>query len=152
MNAYNKALANGKQQIALAKEFNTLYPSAICSYTYFYDNTGRRVITCQTKLYERYVLAMEIRGITFDHGYDRIHSTGPSHILLTEIAAFQGRMMIHGQSWQISEDKWNELYRNHGNYSAIGIDLVTNQPTPGFRQWWATEVERASTGESRGGE
>ena len=139
---YNKALKHATKTIPYAKEFATLYPGLVTSFTHYTGEYGASFFNADIGLYGRYILKMDVK-VTFDKTRTKIVNYAEPEFSFVEVAkvgtAANGNLTIEyntSSARHFGLKEWKEIVKNNGDFSVLGIKIVTDKPFPGFENFW----------------
>ena len=135
--SYGLALAEARQTIPFAAQFDALFPDCIAVLERYTGQTGPTELNMATSLHERYVFSMEIL-VTLDKTRRRVIKHGQPIFQIVEIEEIDGRSILYDSSFQkgFSLDQWKILVDSNGDFKSIGIELEQNSSIPGFADMW----------------
>lgn len=144
---YSKALEHGLATVPAAREFQELFPGAHNSYAYYAGVKNTPELQCQTLLYGRYELTLQIE-VKFDGERAKVISYGEPRFFLKEVQSVtplsDGRFYISAGELQFrfGPQEWQKVYDAHGDFSVLGVKLVKDKPVPNLEGWWKQEGEK----------
>ncbi len=119
-------------------EFFLLFPGAEVNYRYFAmpDEPGLDVAV---DLHERYELTLQL-PVHFDPERRKVIGYGEPHFLISEVQSVSTNTSGIAETTynpdgerHFGSNEWHTLVERHGDFSAIGYALRTNQPVAGFK-------------------
>jgi hypothetical protein len=158
---YDAALRNATNSVQYAQEFSHLFPGSRAYFGYYNGLVGPSKLNMETLLFDRYQLSMQV-PVTFDRPRRTIKSFGAPEFLLNEVTEVtqirkEGRwpdgsrsiatnLSLRGRSMRnFGAREWKKIVEAGGDFSLIGITLLTNSPAPGFedlRKNWEMRMSR----------
>jgi hypothetical protein len=144
---YSKALDHGLATIPVARQFQELFPGSHNSYAYYAGVKNTPELQCQTLLYGRYELTLQIE-VKFDDQRTKVVSYGDPAFSLEEIESVtffdDGRVGIRNGDLhhRFGAKEWGQVYQAHGEFSALGLKPVKDKPVPNLEAWWKKEGEK----------
>lgn len=142
--SYDALLQAGKKRSEVPLQFEELYgPQAVRSGIGGASSSTHEAVSlwsvthCESRYQISFEANMNVDGA-------RILSSEPGTLQINEITAVtdhgQGRIETsYGRHWTITAAQWADVYRAHGDFSVIGIDLRKNQPVPDFSLYTSAE-------------
>lgn len=143
---YSKALDEGLANIPAARQFQELFPGAHNSFAYYAGVKNTPELQCQTLLYVRYELILQIE-VKFNDQRTKVISYGEPKFSLTEIEkvtpSADGSTDIRSGHLQLrfGPQEWQKIYNAHGDFSALG-KLAKDKPVPNLEKWWKKEGQK----------
>lgn len=144
---YSKALDHGLTTIPVARQFQELYPGSHNSYAHYAGVENTPELQCQTLLYGRYELTLQIE-VKFDDQRVKVISFGEPRFFLKEVQSVtplsDGRFYISAGELQMrfGAREWEKIFNAHGDVSVLGVKLVKDKPIPNLEAWWKKEGEK----------
>lgn len=114
-------------------DFVRLFPEAHVNYRYF-KNGDEPGFNVTAVLYGRYELTMQL-PVDFDQSRRHVVGYGEPNFYLLEVKSVSRDGVISFNSRDQKTFRgagWQKIVKAHGDFRAIGYDMVTNQPVPGF--------------------
>jgi len=82
----------------------------------------------------RYILSYQ-SSVIVDYRKDTIkQSVGDPTFYLKEVASYKDGTEIYGEQWRFGAKEWQQVATANGDFTATGIILKKNAPTPGFEE------------------
>jgi hypothetical protein len=144
---YSRALEHGLTTIPAARQFQELFPNSRNSYAYYWGVKHAPELQCQTILYSRYELTLQIQ-VKFDGQRSKVISFGEPVFLLKEIKGVTllngGRADIRSGDLQnhFGAIEWKKVYQARGDFSILGLKLVRDNPVANLDTWWNQESRK----------
>ncbi len=144
---YNQALDHALATVPAAHQFQELFPGALNGFTYYTGTAGHPGLYCETSLYDRYQLKLDME-VGFDESRARVKSYGEPTVYLTEYRSIKleaggGAYIEHGPLYRrLKAGEWQRLYEAHGDFSVLGVELVKDRPVPNFKEYWELQRQR----------
>ncbi|MDA0766327.1 MAG: hypothetical protein O3A92_05835 [Verrucomicrobia bacterium] len=130
---------NGSISMPIAKEFADVFPNAFHWIGYYNGTKGDPRWNSQVGVHDRYVLSMEFE-IEFDPTRTTPTRKGPPKFLLLEVSEIDetigGGASVGYTQNQIAFgiDEWSRLRDSGGDLSALGFEVIRDQPIVGFEK------------------
>ena len=137
---HDKAFEDGLSRIPYVVDFKETFPDARHFITHYSGYYGKPIWNSEVALYGHYQLTMQIQ-IEFDVSRTSIKNYGDPAFVLVEVAkigkASNGNLLIEyngNNERRFGLTKWNEIVKNDGDLSILGINLRKNEPITGFEK------------------
>lgn len=128
------------ETVPLAAEFRTLFPDARAFISYYSGHFGSPTLSWQAGLHDRYIVVMKVQ-IDVDRLRGRVtRATGAPTFFVTEVTGVgdlpSGQTVITygGVDLSFGVDEWGQLVASDGDLAALGIEVVEDNPVPGFER------------------
>ena len=123
------------QNVPEIRQFKELYPSA--SGNVFLYGDGKAGFQAEGYLHNRYVINAALQ---FDYNAN-YKITAITNIMFSIIEVAEvvkspgsGAKVTYGESLQVGPKQWNLLYLARGDFSVLGMKIITNAPISGFNE------------------
>ena len=141
---YDELLATGLDRIPVVREFCGLYPDAehIVGKA-LRDIDGWQIVyewISRSPMYERYVVWLVV-AISIDPDGSLSELTKPEVYVVEISEIIRSRNEYRGPSWkfgwaELEDGEWEQLVESGGDYSAIGLELITDAPVERFTEFY----------------
>ena len=145
---YKETIRNGMKTVPHVREIMSMFPNApIDNFITEYGFDKNAPVTWKTVayIYGRYEFGYQV-NVMIDYKENRITETsGVEHFYLWEVAtvskptpdgAVSGTYVSDSKNRGVfGERDWNKIVAANGDFSVIGIHLITNSPVPGFNDY-----------------
>ena len=123
------------QNVREIRRFNELYPSN--SGNVFLYGNGKGDFQAERYLHNRYVINAALQ-FDYDSGYK---ITAVTNVIFSVVEVIEvskpvgsGVKVTYGESLQLGTKEWSLLYAARGDFSVLGMKIITNAPIPGFNE------------------
>lgn len=136
------AILHGIETIPHARQFHGLYPKAYWSISRFGGKPGDQSMRAQILLYDRHYFTLRMK-VDIDPRLPKIIAHSEPSFIFEEVSvadiAHNGNYHFSynsGNGHTLTEKQWLQLVTANGDFSAIGITVITNQPLKLLRKHW----------------
>jgi hypothetical protein len=142
---YEQALKHGLATIPTARQFQELFPDSRNYYSYYRPGAGSPILNCETTLFDRYWLTLQI-PVVFDKTRAKVVSWGDPALFLNEYTSVTRNERFHieedGLHRRFGLPEWQKLSTARGDFGAIGVELTRDKPVPNFAAYWADQKSK----------
>jgi hypothetical protein len=137
---YDAALTSCDHNIPVAESMTIAFDERKSHISYFTGIAGRPSWNGYAPLHERYVLEVKV-PISLGVLRRGVVSSGDPSIFVRELEPITklpdgGLMIASGASWRLTPEQLRLVAENGGDFSVIGIELVTDRPVENFDAYW----------------
>ena len=142
---YTKALESGKKDIPVVAQLVKLFHETRSFISYYNGKVAPPRWNSIVGLHGRYGLALQM-GISLNESRTSVIDSNEPLIYLAEITKISkdpktGATTVISNGFQktITLKDWEKVVEAKGDFSVIGIKLVTDKPIEGFEKYWRNE-------------
>jgi len=138
--SYERAIRAGRKSIAAAQQFESRFPTARHSITYFTGTHGQPTWQSKAGVGGRYIITMTL-PIKVNRFSGTVVAKGEPKFFVVEVEEIQqppnGAISIAytDKQLQFGKDVWDKFVAS-GDLRAIGMEPGVEKPIPGFDENW----------------
>jgi hypothetical protein len=151
MDDYKNTVRNGIKSVPHVQEITEMFPGAPIDHfitQYGFDKNAPVMWNTVAYIYGRYELGYQVY-VMVDYKKNQVSKVvGAPKIYLWEVAPNHPIVGTFTSSHTISENDWKKVIAAKGDFSVIGIHLITNSPVAGFDDYVSSwHKDRVQVGE-----
>ncbi len=140
MSDYKNTVRSGIATLPWPKQMEELFGEGDHFITHYGFDSQPKQWNTEVFFWGRYEITLQV-DVAIDYGKNAVtKSTTQPKFYVTEIARVEAlpddRVTAYsGNGWELNETQWSKLVAAKGDWSVLGISLMTNVPVPGFEAY-----------------
>lgn len=142
LKCHDEVVREAVKVLAFPQEVESLFGSTNVDHfiSRFGNKDGAAIWNSRTSFNQRYQLSLRV-PIQIDYVNCRlIGATGSATIRINEVTKVDiSRSGIAGatlnEQWRLNENEWKWLVNKHGDWSAVGVPIISNAPVSNFQEY-----------------
>jgi hypothetical protein len=137
---YDRAVALGRQEIPVAKDFDRLFPETEHFISYHSGTHGDPTWNAKAAIHGRYILTAQFK-VRIRRWDGEIVAWSPPRFWLTEVESIHGPAggpvnIRYDSEITFGPQEWQSVLENGGDLSVVGKVLKKAHPVPRFETIW----------------